>query len=238
MTIEAVMAELAARGSPQTADLYRRHGAREPLFGVRFADLRALAKHLGRDQGLARQLWASGNTDARLLGCMVAEPAQMGDAELDAWLAEIDYYVLVDEFVGDVAAKAPGVHDRMERWRTSRSDWTGQAGYDLLAYLAMKDASLPDDYFLEHLAIIEREIHGRGNRTRHAMNNALIAIGIRNHRLEAAAIEASERIGEVVVDHGETGCVTPAAIPYIEPSRARARVRKPAGTRAPRASSP
>ena len=47
------------------------------------------------------------------------------------------------------------------------------------------------------------------------MNGALIAIGARNERLRAEAEAASGRIGIVVVDHGETGCVTPAAVPYI-----------------------
>ena len=47
------------------------------------------------------------------------------------------------------------------------------------------------------------------------MNGALIAIGARNERLRAEAEAASGRIGIVVVDHGETGCVTPSALPYI-----------------------
>jgi|SRR5829696_7030149 len=47
------------------------------------------------------------------------------------------------------------------------------------------------------------------------MNGALIAIGIRNPALEKKAIAAAERIGKVEVDHGETGCKTPDAVPYI-----------------------
>ena len=47
------------------------------------------------------------------------------------------------------------------------------------------------------------------------MNGALIAIGVRNVGLRAAAEAAAGRVGPVVVDHGKTGCVTPAAIPYI-----------------------
>ena len=47
------------------------------------------------------------------------------------------------------------------------------------------------------------------------MNGTLIAIGVRNDDLRAAAEAASGRIGIVVVDHGKTGCVTPAALPYI-----------------------
>ncbi len=232
MTIESVMRELETLGSPKVAAVYRRHGAGDVLFGVRFADLRKLARRIGRNQDLAADLWATGNTDARLLACMVADPSRMDDDELDRWLSDISYYVLVDEFVASVAVKVPRVPERMERWRTSSSDWKGQAGYDLLAHLAMREPSLDDEFFSEHLGIIEREIHDRGNRTRHAMNGALIAIGIRSDELAAAATAAAARIGVVIVDHGETGCVTPAAAPYIERARARMRKRPPSGATA------
>jgi hypothetical protein len=85
-----------------------------------------------------------------------------------------------------------------------------------VGYLASADATLEDAWFLDRLAIIEREIGRAGNRTRHAMNGALIAIGIRNATLQAAAMGAGARIGPVVVDHGKTGCVTPDACSYIE----------------------
>ena len=47
------------------------------------------------------------------------------------------------------------------------------------------------------------------------MNGCLIAIGGRNSDLRAAAEAAATSIGTVKVDHGATGCKTPAAIPYI-----------------------
>ena len=76
---------------------------------------------------------------------------------------------------------------------------------------------------------IEREIHGRKNRVRDAMNSALIAIGIRNERLEETALAAAARIGRVEVDHGETNCTTPAATAYIRKAVARRRAKQPAG---------
>lgn len=46
-------------------------------------------------------------------------------------------------------------------------------------------------------------------------DHALARIGVRNPALRAAAEAAAGRIGIVTVDHGDTGCVTPAAVPYI-----------------------
>ncbi len=179
-----------------------------------------MARRIGPDQSLARGLWATGNTDARLLACMVAEPDRMDEAELDAWLGDIKYYVLVDEFVSSVASRKPGVRARMERWTFAARDWVAQAGWDLAAVLALRDPDLGDRFFLDLLAKIEREIGQAGNRTRHAMNGALIAIGLRSEELQSAAVAAAARIGPVVVDHGQTGCVTPSAIPYIEKATA------------------
>ena len=79
----------------------------------------------------------------------------------------------------------------------------------------MKDPELPDGYFENYLARIEKDLHGSQNRVRHEMNNALIAIGIRNPELEKKAIAMAARIGKVEVDHGETGCKTPDAAAYI-----------------------
>jgi hypothetical protein len=85
----------------------------------------------------------------------------------------------------------------------------------------MKDDELPDEYFENHLEMIERGIHSAKNRVRAAMNGALIGIGMRNSRLEKKALAAAARIGRVEVDHGETGCKTPDAAAYIRKAAAR-----------------
>ena len=215
MDLATAVARLEAAGPEQNRRIYRRHGAREPLYGVSFAVLDKLAKEAGRDQALADGLWATGNYDCRILACKVADPAVATEAALDAWLAEIDVYVLVDVFVGALASRVSGVRERADRWAASDRDWTAQAGWDLYAQLALRDPDLDDAWCRALLERIEAGIAGAGNRTRHAMNGCLIAIGVRNEALRAAAEAASERIGVVVVDHGATGCVTPAAVPYM-----------------------
>jgi len=244
MDARTALAELEDVGTEQNRRIYGRHGAGDNQYGVSFKDLRALAKRIGHDQVLARTLWSTGIADARLLACLVSEPAKMDEDDLDAWLQDISYYVLVDIFVANVASEVPGIRPRMERWIRSARDWTAQAGWDLAAVLAARDPNLPDRFFEDLLVKIEHEIHQAGNRTRHAMNGALIAIGLRNELLREAAVAAAARIGVVEVDHGQTGCVTPPAIPYIEKTlayreaqaakraaRAKAPTRAPAATR-------
>ncbi len=216
MDLATAVGRLEAAGTEQTRKTYRRHGARDPLYGVSFAVLDKLAKEAKRDQPLAEGLWSTGNFDCRLLACKVADPTVMTDTTLDAWLGDIDAYSLVDVFVGGIAALVPGVRERADRWTSSDRDWTAQAGWDLYGQLALKDTELDHAFFLDLLERLEAGIAGAGNRTRHAMNGCVIAIGVRDETLRAAAEAVAGRIGVVVVDHGETGCKTPAAIPYIE----------------------
>lgn len=215
MDLTTALGRLEAAGTEQNRRIYRRHGARDPLFGVSFAALDAVAREARRDQALADALWASGIYDARILACKVADPAAATEAGLDAWLDEIEVYVLVDVFVGSLAARVPGIVERADRWSTSPRDWTAQAGWDLYAHLALHDPDLADPWFRDLLGRIERSMAGAGNRTRHAMNGALIAIGSRNPPLRETAEATASRIGVVTVDHGQTGCRTPAAIPYL-----------------------
>jgi hypothetical protein len=66
----------------------------------------------------------------------------------------------------------------------------------------------------------------RKNRVRDAMNSAVIAIGIRNPKLEKKALAAAKRIGQVEVDHGETSCKTPDATAYIHKTLERRRKKR------------
>ena len=222
MNCAETLRQLENFGTEQNRKVYRRHGVSANLFGVSYANQHKLAKAIKRDHPLALELWASGNHDARILATMIADPAQGDDRLLDCWVADLDSYGLTDALAA-FAAKTGQARDKAEEWRNAAGEWPGRAGWQLVAQLAMQDSDLPDAYFLARLDEIEREIHTRQNRVRDAMNNALIAIGIRNAALEPPALAAAARIGKVVVDHGQTGCKTPDAAAYIQRTLARRR---------------
>lgn len=220
MTFDQAMSALEAKGSEQTRKTYRRHGASDPLFGVKFGDLRPLAKKIGTDHALAEALWASGNADARLLACMVADPAVVSEDELDAWLDDIDTYFLVDIFVAEIASKTPGRRERAGRWIASDRDRTAQAGWDLMNLVAMGDDDVPDAFFESQLDLIAERIDGYGNWTRRSASNTITGIGLRNDALEASARATAARMGEVDFDPGQTSCVMPDPIAYLEKTKA------------------
>lgn len=223
-TLKGVMGELARLGTAQNRKVYARHGVGPKMFGVSFASLDKLKKAIGVHHDLARGLWASGNHDARILATKIADPAELTSRDLDSWVKDLDNYVIADAFSG-LVAQTPWARKKMELWSNARGEWVGRAGWLILARLAMHDAGLTDAELIRKLATIEREIHSRKNRTRDAMNSALIAIGLRNPTLKAVALSTAGRIGTVRVDHGETGCKTPDASEYITRAAARRRNR-------------
>src|SRR5262245_7914566 len=87
MPARDVLAQLEAMGTEQNRKIYTRHGVAGPMFGVSYANLGALKKKIKVDQGLAEELWDSGNHDARVLAAMVADPRSIAEPTLDAWVA-------------------------------------------------------------------------------------------------------------------------------------------------------
>lgn len=224
MTAAAVMKQLEAMGTAQNRKIYGRHGVGTEMFGVGYADLTKLKKAIKTDHDLARALWESGNHDARVLATMIADPEELKSAEIDAWTKELDNYVIADAFAGMVG-RTKFRRRKMEKWIASKKEWVGRCGWLLLAGIAMNDEDPPDGYFRGYLETAVRTIHGSRNRIRDAMNSAVIAIGMRNAKLEKEAVAAAKRIGKVEVDHGQTGCKTPDAVEYIKKTNARKRGR-------------
>jgi 3-methyladenine DNA glycosylase AlkD len=222
MNLQEAMQALEAAGSEQTRKTYARHGVPAgKMFGVSYSTLGTLKKKIKHDQTLAKALWATGNYDARILATMVADPKAADDAILDAWAADLDCQSLAKEFATHYVSKTSLAKAKFEAWKDSSNEWLSTAAWTVLANLAVEDTGLPDIYFEGCLTQISKEIHSRPNRTREAMNNALIAIGVRNATLQDKANNADALIGDVTIDHGQTNCSTPRASLYIKKTLAK-----------------
>ena len=220
ITAREALKVLKSKGTAQNVKVYRRHGAGEDLYGVSFADLRKLAKRIGKDNDLALRLWDSGNIDARILATMIADPSQLKPSTVNNWIRDVHYYVLSDQ-LAELISESPIALSKMEQLMASPKEYYRACGYAVLTSALKKGVDIPDDDCRRHLKAIEAQIHSSPNRARYAMNDALIAIGIHKPPLTAEAKAAAARIGKVVVDHGETACKTPDAVPYIEKALAR-----------------
>jgi 3-methyladenine DNA glycosylase AlkD len=215
------MKQLEAMGTAQNRKIYTRHGADpDNMFGVSYADLYKLQKQLKTDHELALQLWATGNQDAQALATLIGDPLALTDKQAEEWVKSFYNYGQVEMFAR-FFWQSPLARRKAEKWHKAKGEWIASAGWALLTLLALNDKELSDDYFAPYLKLIESGIHEQKNRVRHEMNSALIAIGLRNDRLEKRALAVAAKIGKVVVDHGETNCKTPDAAEYIRKAQLR-----------------
>jgi 3-methyladenine DNA glycosylase AlkD len=215
MTCEQVIAELKKLGNERNVKTFKKHGAGDNYYGVSFGNLGKLKKKIKTDHELALELWESGNIDARILATMIADPDECTASVVDRWTNETTFHLLVD-YIAGLAARTPFAVKQMEEWMKSREEYVRQCAYATLAAGLRDGLDVTDDDCRRYLETIEKEIHGSANRAKYAMNIALISIGIYRPALIEAAVDAAKRIGKVDVDHGDTSCKTPDAVPYIE----------------------
>ena len=223
MDLNEAMQELEALGSEQTRKTWCRHGAAEPVFGVKFGDLGKLQKRIKTDHALSKALWKTGNHDARLLACMVADPSKATEQELKTWAAEVKDSSTA-EALANLASRTPQAAKIREAWlahpKLQRAGWS-MVGHGLAATGAKDAATLDEAAALGYLRRIETDIHQAENWTRRTMMYVVIGIGGRNATLRKAAEAAVRRIGPVAFDPGKTACEFPDPLPYIEKMWAR-----------------
>jgi hypothetical protein len=216
MNAQEILVTLRKLGKPQTAAIYKRHGAGEEVFGVLTSEIAKLKKKIKVDHALAMELWKTGNAEARVLSLQVADPERLTRADADRLLEEGAGRFL-GCYLSGLLARSPIADETMRAWMKSKDELTREMGYGILgARLKDDEGSVSDADAEKVLATIEKEIHRSPNWARYAMNGALISIGVFKPALRGKAIEAARRIGKVEVDHGETCCKTPDAVPYIE----------------------
>ena len=107
MTKEEVLSELDSYGDAQTKKTLMRHGAREPLFGVRVGDLKKILKKTKKNHELSLELYETGNSDAMYLAGLMADEKQITKEQLNHWVENAYWYNLSEYAVAWVAAETP-----------------------------------------------------------------------------------------------------------------------------------
>ena len=188
---------------------------------MKYGDLHKLRKRIQVDHGLAFELWNTGNFDARILATMVFDPHRIRVKDLASLLGDVDCHAL-STALSNVAQKSPVAKRVIWKWMSSKADLRSNAGWMMLAGITREHPDLfTKTEYGDFLNTIELNIHKAPNRTRHAMNSALIGIG--TYIDEEGAIDCANRIGPVEIDHGDTSCKTKLAAPSILKAAARHR---------------
>ncbi|MEV6399808.1 DNA alkylation repair protein [Streptomyces sp. NPDC051907] len=209
-TVAEVMAELAQLEDPKARAVNEKHGDDH---GVNLGKLRAFAKRLKTQQDLARQLWATGDTAARLLALLICRPKAFESDELDAMVREARTPKVHDWLVNYVVKKSPHAEELRLAWSADPDPVVASAGW---ALTAERIAKKPEGLDLAGLLdVIETEMKDAPDRLQWAMNHCLAQIGIEHAEHRARALEIGERL-EVLKDYPTSpGCTSPYAPVWI-----------------------
>jgi 3-methyladenine DNA glycosylase AlkD len=216
-TAKELLAELKKLGTEQTKKTLLRHGAREPFFGVKVADLKVIQKRIKKDYQLALDLFDTGNSDAMYLAGLIADPERMTKADLRKWVKGAYWSMLSCYTVAWVAAESRFGRELALEWIDSESEQIASAGWSTYGSLvAIKpDAELDLAEIEKLLARVKAEIGSAANRVRYCMNGFVIAVGGYVVPLTAKAKATAKAIGAVECDMGDTSCNVPDALAYI-----------------------
>ncbi|MFB8126444.1 DNA alkylation repair protein [Streptomyces bacillaris] len=208
--VAEIMAELAGLDDPKMRAVNERHGDDH---GVHLGKLRAVAKRLKTQPDLARELWATDDTAARLLAVLISRPKAYSRDELDTMLREARAPKVHDWLVNYVVKKSPYAEELRLAWTADPDPVVASAEW---ALTTERVAKRPEGLDLGGLLdTVEAEMKDAPDRLQWAMNHCLAQIGIHHPEHRARAIAIGERL-EVLKDYPTPpNCTSPYAPVWI-----------------------
>jgi 3-methyladenine DNA glycosylase AlkD len=176
--VKAVMQSLKAAASAKfRADMAPRFGiVTGKAFGVPMAKMQQVAKKLGRDHKLAAALWETEWYEARMVACMIDDPAEVTPAQMDRWRADFDNWAIVDTVCFKLFDQVPHAFRKITEWAALDDEFGRRAAFALLASAALHGRGNDADY-LKGLSLIEAAATDERNFVKKGVAWALRAIG-------------------------------------------------------------
>ena len=207
---QQVLDELAALEDPKARAVNERHG---DAHGVNLTKLRGVAKSVGTDAELARELWATDDVAGQLVALLILKPRVPEADELDGMLRTTRSAKAHDWFVNYIAKKSPHAEQMRAAWLDDADADARAAAWSLTTdRVAKKPDGLDLDGLLDR---IEAELSDAPEREQWAMNETLANIGIHHPALRERAVAIGDRL-QVLADYPTPpNCTSPFAPAWI-----------------------
>jgi 3-methyladenine DNA glycosylase AlkD len=194
--VEAVLQALQGHALAKVRDeMGPRYGVvTDRAMGVPMARMQAVAKPLAPDHRLAEALWETGWYEARMVACMIDDPALVTPEQMDRWRADFDNWGICDTVCFKLFDQVPHAPGKVTEWTALNDEFGRRAGFALLACLALHGKAAEAD-LVGGLALIEACATDERNFVRKGVNWALRAIGGKTSPLlRAAARETAAKL--------------------------------------------
>src|SRR5271167_4469250 len=119
-----VLIELKKHVDPRVRAKLAYFGVNVPkAYGISAPVLHAFARHIGKDQSLAEELWASGIHEARILAALIGEPEKITAAQMERWVRDFDSWDVVDSACCYLYASAKPAWRKIYEWSKRRGEF-------------------------------------------------------------------------------------------------------------------
>lgn len=193
MTAAEITARLESMGSDENRKGMAKYGINtESAYGITVNDLRIIAKELGTDHELAKELWKTGKHETRILATIIADPDLTDSGLLDDWAEDLNSWDLCDQFCNNLVSKTVLAPAKILEWSTQEETFIKRAGFSTMANYALKAPELRDKDIDGYLSLILNECGDKRNYVRKAVSWALRSIGKRDMHCNRKAVKIAK----------------------------------------------
>ena len=179
-------------------------------FGIGLTMLRKLAKKVGRNHELSKELWKSELYDMKIISLLIDDPKLMTMEQAENQVDQLHQGHLAHVFssCGAPLAKTSFMVTLLMDWIQSNNTIRKRCGYGLLYEVSKStNKNAPKNvFFLDRIAQILNTFNEEKNIIKAAMAGALMGIGKRNIELNSAALKVAKKMGPIAIDSGVTKC--------------------------------
>lgn len=198
MQAKQILATLKSMSNPDAINGMAKFGINpENTYGLTIPQLVELAKQTGKDHQLADDLWKSGIRDARILACMIDDPKDVSESQMENWVKDFNSWDVCDQCCNRLFQKTKFAYAKALEWVDRKEEFVKRAGFVLMCQIAVHHKKLADEKFEPFFDLIRREAVDDRNFVLKAVNWALRQIGKRNLALNKKAIALGGEIQQI-----------------------------------------
>jgi len=98
MNCDEILEMLRSISDPEAVQGMARFGITpERTFGISIPNLRKIAKDVGKDHDLAKELWGTGFRETRILASLIDIPSEVTEDQMGWWVNDFDCWDVCDQ---------------------------------------------------------------------------------------------------------------------------------------------
>ena len=198
MQYKEIIKKLKSLANPKNVEGMARFGINpNNTLGISVYVVRDIAKKIGKNHKLTKQLWDSKIHEAKLLAGFIDIPEKVTEKQMERWVKDFDSWDICDQLCSNLFDKTPFAYKKAFEWSKRKEKFVKRAGFVLMATLSVHDKKAEDKKFEKFFPLIKKHSIDERNFVKKAVNWALRQIGKRNINLNKKAIKIAKEIKKI-----------------------------------------